>query len=99
MGDILDRARFCAEHGSFAALDAEMHVSFRELADEIEALRAEIARLREETLNEAINAVAAAHLPRERLSCSDDESGTQLSLGRQRRWSMKAIAALKGTDR
>ncbi|RDC59743.1 hypothetical protein HME9302_00938 [Alteripontixanthobacter maritimus] len=46
----------------------------------------------------AVEAVAGSKLPKERWACSDDESGTALTLSRQRRASMEAIRSLPLTQ-
>ncbi|GAA4827132.1 hypothetical protein GCM10023232_26670 [Sphingosinicella ginsenosidimutans] len=59
--------------------------------DAIADLAAAFARHAAEVREECAEIALIAKLPRERLSCSDDESGTQLSLARQRAFIAAAI--------
>lgn len=45
--DLIERARYCHEHGIFDASRAGMMVSYGELADEIERLTAQLAEARQ----------------------------------------------------
>jgi hypothetical protein len=81
-------------------------VIFAEAEDHVADLRERaalvIAEVRQSAyaagIDDAVRAVAGAGLPKARWSCSDDDGGTSLTLGRQRRFSIERIRALSSPN-